>query len=319
VQLHPASGATLRVLICHPLSGEYVRNLAGRMPLEDLTAGDLDREPLDRVDVLLTWKPPRDVLTRLSNVRWIQTTSAGIDPLLEFLRSRPEVLVTTTKGLQAENVAALAAAMILSLFWGLPRLYKHQHEAAWQKHPVGLLSRQTCAVLGLGNVGRRVASHARQFGMRVIGVRREPAPSGGVDRVAALEELPGVLAEADYVVVALPLTDRTRGLLGRPEFSAMKRSAYLVNVARGGIVDEETLAAALHAGTIAGAAMDVFAEEPLPPGHPLWHAPNLIITPHIGGDRDDYVEQACAIFAANVEVFPDRTRMRSVASQIHGY
>ena len=319
VQLRPPSRTSLRVLISHPLCDEYARALAARMPLEDLTGPDPDREPLETVDVLLTWKPPRELLARLSNLRWIQTTSAGIDQLLDFLRGRPDVLVTTTKGLQAENVASLAAAMMLSLFWGVPRLYESQRAAVWRKHPVGLLSGQTCAVLGLGHVGMCVVSHAQHFGMRVIGVRRQPATSAEMDRVAGPEELPEVLGEADYVVVALPLTDRTRGLIGGPAFRAMKRSAYLINVARGGVVDEAALEAALRAGDVAGAAMDVFAEEPLPSSHPLWRTPNLIVTPHIGGDRADYVEQAGAIFARNLAAFPDGTRMRGVASNVHGY
>jgi D-2-hydroxyacid dehydrogenase (NADP+) len=319
VQVRPPSASPLRVLIWHPLCHEYARDLAGRLPLEDLTAADLDREPLDTVDVLMTWKPQRDVLARLSKLRWVQTTSAGIDQLLAFLQHRPEVLVTTTKGLQAENVANLAAAMVLSLFWGLPRLHERQRAAVWQKHPVALLSGLTCAVLGLGHIGRRVASHARHFGMHAIGVRRQAEPFGDVDRVVGPEGLAEVLGQADYVVVTLPLTDRTRRLLGAPQFRTMKRSAYLVNVARGGIVDEDALAAALRTGEIAGAAMDVFEEEPLPAGHPLWRAPNLIITPHIGGDRTDYVEQACAIFAGNLAAFPDRARMRGVASTVDGY
>lgn len=319
VQLRPPSRTSLRVLISHPLCDEYARALAARMPLEDLTGPDPDREPLETVDVLLTWKPPRELLARLSNLRWIQTTSAGIDQLLDFLRGRPDVLVTTTKGLQAENVASLAAAMMLSLFWGTSRLYESQRAAVWRKHPVGLLSGQTCAVLGLGHVGMCVVSHARHFGMRVIGARRQPSTSAEVDRVAGPEELPEVLGEADYVVVALPLTDRTRGLIGGPAFRAMKRSAYLINVARGGVVDEAALETALRAGDIAGAAMDVFAEEPLPSSHPLWRTPNLIVTPHIGGDRADYVEQAGAIFARNLAAFPDGTRMRGVASNVHGY
>lgn len=319
VRLLPPSRTALRVLISHPLCGEYARALAAHMPLDDLTGSDLNREPLETVDVLLTWKPPGGLMARLSCLRWIQTTSAGIDQLLDFLRERPGVLVTTTKGLQAENAAGLAATLMLSLFWGMPRLYESQRAAAWRKHPVGLLSTQTCAVLGLGHVGMCVVSHARHFGMRVIGVRRQPAAPAEVDRVAGPEELPEVLREADYVVVTLPLTDRTRGLIGGPAFRAMKRSAYLINVARGGIVDEAELATALRAGDIAGAAMDVFAEEPLPSSHPLWRAPNLIITPHIGGDRTDYVEQASSIFAHNLTAFPDRTRMRGIASNVHGY
>jgi phosphoglycerate dehydrogenase-like enzyme len=319
LDLRPPGRAPIRVLVYHPLCQAYVRALSARLPLRDVTGPALEAEPLDTICALLTWKPPRALLDRLTHLRWIQTTSAGIDQILEFYRSHPDLVVTTTKGLQAESVSSLAITMLLAFFWGLPQLLDRQRRAVWEKHPVGVLSTQTCGVLGLGHVGRAVTAHARHLGMTVLAMRRTPMPVEGVARVVAETGLHEVLGAADYVVLALPLTEQTRGMFSEAEFRAMKRSAYLINVARGGIVDEAALVRALHAGEIAGAALDVFEDEPLPPGHPLWRAPNVILTPHMGGDRADYVEGAAAIFAENASLYPARDRMRGVASDVLGY
>ncbi len=319
VEVCPPDRRPLRVLIHHGACDAYVRVLSERLPLRDLTGGALEAEPLETVDVLLTWKPPASVLARLAGLRWIQTTSAGIDQILDFYRAHPDLIVTTTKGLQADSTASLALALMLSCFWRLPRLLERQQRAVWEKPAVGVLSAQTCAVVGLGHVGRRIAAHAAQLGMTVLGMRRGEEPVEGVARLYAEDRLRELLHAADYVVLALPLTHRTRRMFGDAEFAAMKRSAYLINVARGGIVDEDALLRALRAGLIAGAAIDVFEEEPLPPTHPLWRAPNVVLTPHIGGDRADYVEGAAAIFVENARAFPDRDRMRGIASPTLGY
>jgi len=314
------AGSGPRVLIYHAQCEAYVRLLSSRLSVRDVTGIRLDEEPLDTVDVLLTWTCPDGVLARLTGLKWIQTTSAGMDNVLDFCRSQPQLVVTTTKGLQAEPVAGFVMLMILALHWRLPAFLAYQRERRWMPEysPAGI-SQSTCAILGLGHIGQRVAGHAKHLGMSVLGMRRRAVPAANVDAVYPHERLHEMLGLADFVVLALPLTESTRAMFKTTEFKAMKRSAYLVNVARGGIVDQQALADALRAGDIAGAALDVFHEEPLPAGHALWTAPNIIITPHLAGNRADYLDGAAAIFAHNLRVFPDRRRMRGLADIGVGY
>jgi hypothetical protein len=160
---------------------------------------------------------------------------------------------------------------------------------------------KTVAILGLGEVGRSVAAGCTALGMRVIGVRARPRPTPHVDEVRSPEALFEVLSSADQVVVLLPRTVRTIGLLDGQALARMKRSAVLIHLSRGGIVDEEALAAALREDRLRGAALDVFAEEPLPAQSPLWRTPRLLITPHVAGLLADYVERALALFCENLE------------------
>jgi phosphoglycerate dehydrogenase-like enzyme len=290
------------------------------MPVEDRTGSALEAEPLDRVDVLVGWKFAPSLLPALRSLRWIQNTSAGIDHLLDYWREHPDLVVTTTKGLHAEPVSSAALLMMLACHWKLPLRLQRQREHVWHSEVMPrVMSAATCAVIGLGAIGRRIAAHATELGMTVLGMSRHLAPVPSVQRLFAPEALHAMLAEADFVILALPLTERTRGMFGAAEFAAMRPSAYFINVARGGIVDEAALLHALRSGHIAGAAFDVFSEEPLPADHPLWDAPNLIVTPHMAGDRSDYVEGAAAIFAHNIEVFPDTARMRGLASRVEAY
>ena len=180
------------------------------------------------------------------------------------------------------------------------------------------LTGKTAGVLGLGTIGHAIAQRLASLGLRVIGTRRQPAPLPDVAEVLPPEET-RVLREADFLVIVLPLTPETRGLLDAEAIAGMKRGAHLVNVARGGIVDEAALAAALHDGHLGGAALDVFDEEPLPPESPLWQAPNLIITPHLAGVSRDYMQRLGELFFDNILRLERDAPLRNEIDRTRGY
>jgi phosphoglycerate dehydrogenase-like enzyme len=181
------------------------------------------------------------------------------------------------------------------------------------------LTGKTVAVIGLGRIGVGVAHRAKAMGMRVVGARRSGAPVPGVDAVYPPGDLHRPLGEADYVVLAVPLTPATTGLMDAKAFDAMRPSAYLVNVSRGRVVDETALVEALRSGRIAGAALDVFAQEPLPPESPLWRLDNVIITPHVGGDMKDFSARSTRLFCENLGRYLRGEPMLNVVDLARGY
>ena len=190
--------------------------------------------------------------------------------------------------------------MMLAFERNLTRILAQQRAHAWRPFASGSLSGKTLCMLGLGAVGGAVATACAGLSMRVTGIRREPRPTPGVSEVAALDDLPRLLPKADYVVIALPRTDRTRGAVDASTLAMLRPTAVLVDISRGGIVDEEALVARLQAGTLRGAALDVFETEPLATDSALWDVPNLIVTPHLAGDVPGYLDRALRIFVDNL-------------------
>jgi phosphoglycerate dehydrogenase-like enzyme len=179
------------------------------------------------------------------------------------------------------------------------------------------LAGKTLAIVGLGDIGRVVARAARGLGMRVVGVTRSGRPVAGVDRVLPRRALRGALGDADFVVLVVPLNDDTRGMIGAPELAAMRPTAWLLNIARGPIVDEPALLRALERRTIAGAILDVFAAEPLPATHPLWRLDNVVVTPHVAGPN--VPEEIAHVFNDNLARYLAGRPLRHVVDRRRGY
>ena len=193
--------------------------------------------------------------------------------------------------------------MMLMFAKDAPACLQMKQAREWRRYKPKLLRGQTVGILGLGNIGREIARLCGAFGMKVIGLRRSAGPERPfpeVDRVYPREQLHQLLAESDFVVLALPLTKETRGLIGEPELRSMKPSAFLINVARGAVVDEGALIRALEEKRIAGAGLDVFIQEPLPPDSRFYELPNVIFSPHISGEMPDYESRATEIFCENL-------------------
>lgn len=306
---------------------DYRDRFAAEFP--DVTFISWERDPaaleahIAEADAVIGAVPPA-LLPRAARLRWVTSTGAGGDAFATpAYRDRPDVVATTVSGVHTASVPEQALAMLLAFARRLPEQILNQkgpHRFYW---PTGMfeIEGQTMAVLGLGSIGEALARKARGLGMRVTGWRRSdrPAPEGLLDRQYARADLHGALHDADHVVVTLPLTAETRGLIGAAELRAMKPTAHLFNVGRGPIVDSRALLDALTGRVIAGAGIDVTDPEPLPPGDALWDAPNLILLTHYGGLTPKYGPRAYEIIAGNLRRFLRGEPLRNVVDKSLGY
>lgn len=257
---------------------------------------------LPRADVLVGLPPPED-LARATRLRWLQLTSAGVN---RYAGRIPEgVTVTNARGAYDVPTAEHVLALMLALVRHLPAALDARHTSTWERRPdADELCGATCGILGLGSIGLEVARRAKAFGMRVLALKRHPrARPSCVDALYGPEEIDRVLEAADHLVIALPLTGETRGLLGRERLHRMKQGSRLYNIGRGGIVDEPALVEALRSGHLAGAGLDVFEEEPLPADSPLWKLPGVVVTPHVAGSSLKNGARVGRIFTTNLERF----------------
>lgn len=257
-------------------------------------------EGIADVELLLALRPPRAHWSRARALRFIQVPGAGLDSLLPAPDLSERVRIANARGVHDPEMSEFVLASILALVKHIPRALDQQRRREWRPFASRSLAGGTVGILGLGAIGSALARRCKALGMRVVGTRRHPAPLPDVDAVYAADETRRVLAESDVVVVALPLTDETRGSIDARAIAAMKPRAWLVNVGRGGIVDEIAVVRALERGALAGAAFDVFVDEPLPPESPLWDAPNLLVTPHVAGLFPDYLKRVGALFVENI-------------------
>ena len=256
-------------------------------------------------DVLLTFTPmlTSRVIEQASHLKWIQTLGTGVDNLIDQPELRKDVLVTNVRGIHGPPVSEAAIAAMLALARNLPGAVRAQDAQQWRRWPAQLLHNKTVGIFGVGLIAEALAPKCKAFGMRVIGVSSAPRTVAGFDRILSRDELMRVVDEFDFLVLLTPLTAATRNSIDAKVFAAMKPSAFLVNLARGGVVDEPALVEALRAGRIGGAALDVFNEEPLPGDHPFWSMQNVIITTHQGGFCDVYIDYALPTVEANMRCF----------------
>jgi len=274
---------------------------------------------IEEAEVLIVFRPPRDHWGRGRRLRLLQTIGAGVDAVLPAPDLPERVQITNARGAHEPEMSEFALALILALSKRLPMAMAQQREHTWKLFGTYGLSGKTLGVLGLGAIGHAVARRATALGMRVIGTKRNPEPLAEVDRVLPPSETREVLAESDVVIVTLPRTPETEGLLDADAIAAMKPGAQLVNVARGGIVDEAALATALREGGLSGAALDVFEEEPLPASSPLWDTPNLLVTPHVAGISRDYMARVGEIFFENIRRLESGDRLLNLVDRDRGY
>ena len=256
-------------------------------------------------EILLCFSPPMadHVVRDAAKLKWIQALGTGVDNIVDLPSLGPEVVVTNIRGIHGPPVSEATIAYMLSLARDLPGSTRAQDKSAWARRPAQLLAGATVGILGVGLIAEYLAPICKQFGMTVIGISGTPRPAKGFDRVVGRGDLIRIAPELDFLVALAPLTPETRGIVGEKLLAAMKPSAYLVNVARGGVIDEKALIAALEAGQIAGAALDVFAQEPLPPDSPLWKTKNITLFPHLGGYSEGYENRAMPTIAENMQKF----------------
>ncbi len=260
------------------------------------------------LDVLVVsglWK--NDLAPLAKRLRFIQSISAGVDQYDKAVLGQHGIRLASAQGANARAVSDHAMALVLAMFRRIPEARDNQARPFWRGMIGDLTQREdelggkTMLVVGLGRIGGRLARLGKAFDMQVIGIRGNPAAGAeGADEVYGLDALPSLLPKADVVALTCPLTPETTGLIGAEALARMKPSAILVNAARGKVVDTPALIAALEAGKIAGAALDVTEPEPLPPESPLWSMPNVLITPHTGGETRSYEDNVLDLLMENL-------------------
>jgi D-2-hydroxyacid dehydrogenase (NADP+) len=237
------------------------------------------------------------------NMKWIQALGTGLDGITDQPALKPGVIVTNVHGVHGQPVSEAALAGMLALSRDIPRAVRAQDKRAWVRWPARLLDSKTVGIFGVGAIAEKLAPKCKALGMKVIGISTGVRPVVGFDRMHTRDELPRVLSELDYLVLLTPYSTETHNIIDAKVFAAMKPASYLVNLARGGIVDEDALVDALRSSKLAGAALDVFQKEPLPADHPLWSFENVIITTHQGGFCDVYVDLAMPVIEHNMRCF----------------
>jgi len=268
------------------------------------------------IDILLCFSPPMadHVVRDAPKLKWIQALGTGVDNIVDLPSLGKDVLVTNVRGIHGAPVSEATIAYMLSLARDLPRAGQAQVKSQWERWPAALLAGKTVGILGVGLIAEYLAPICKALQMSVVGISGSPRDPKGFDRVVHRGDLEKIAPELDFLVALTPLTAETRGIVGAKVFAAMKPTAYLVNVARGGVVDEPALIAALEGGKIAGAALDVFAHEPLPANSPLWKTKNVTVFSHLGGYSQGYEDRAMPTIAGNMAKFlaGDLTSMTNI-------
>jgi D-2-hydroxyacid dehydrogenase (NADP+) len=291
-----------------PIRSQYRDRLRRRFPATTIELVDHHSKAapyIDRADALVTFAPMLSghVLESATRLKWIQALGTGVDNLIDQPALRKDVIVTNVRGIHGAPVSEAAIAGMLALARGLPRAIRLQDQRQWSRFPAQLLSNKTVGIFGVGQIAEALAPKCQAFGMRVVGVTSAPRNVAGFDRMHRRDELAQVVGDFDFFVLLTPLNAATRNSIDAAIFAAMKPTSYLINLARGGVVNEAALIAALRDKRIAGAALDVFNEEPLPAGHPFWSMQNVIITTHQGGFCDVYIDYALPTVETNMERF----------------
>lgn len=336
---------TINVLVTMPFPEPLIEKLANvspRLSVSQVPAEDADElaEAIEEVDVIYALEalPQPEDAPRL---KWVQLHSAGVDHLLEHpLYTNSEVMFTTTSGIHAIPMAEYVLTQMLAFSHHLPRMMEDKAsgnwpKGRWKRYVPSELSGATVGVVGYGSVGRQVARLARAFGMKVLALKRDvrrladdnafTMPGVGdtegeiPDRIYPPEALHSFLGECDYVVLTLPLNRATHHMIDAAALAAMKPTAVLINVARGGVVDEAALIEALENKTIAGAGLDVYENEPLPDDSPFWKLPSVIMSPHISGFTPHYDDRATDVFVENLRRFVAGEPLINLVDRAHDY
>lgn len=241
------------------------------------------------------------MISAANSLKWIQSFTTGVDAILGLKSLRPEVILTSLRGVHGPQMSELTFLHMLALCRNYPRVLDNQRNRNWERRAIPTLSGKTVVIFGVGAIAAALARRCKAFDMTVIGVSSSPRPVPDFDRMMARSELLQAAALADFFVVLVPLSPETQGIIDARVLGAMKPSAYLINVARGRVCDEDAIIAAVRSKQIAGAGLDVFSTTPLPADHPLWNIPGILLTPNLGGLSTTYMEQSVPIVAQNLK------------------
>ena len=315
----------MRIVLCYPVESRHVEQIAQIVPNAEIVAAGQQRiaEEILAADIFCGHAKvpvPWDDVVKAGRLRWVQSTAAGVDHCLVPSVVDSDILVTSASGVLADQVAEHAVALITALTRNLPTFFRAQQKHEFVRLPTGDLTDSTVGIVGFGGVGRRLAELLAPFRTRILATDLFPwNKPAHVAELWPAEKLPDLLAESDIVILAVPLTEQTRGLFNRDAFAQMKPGAFFVNVARGQIVVEADLVAMLREGHLAGAALDVTHEEPLPVDSPLWDLPNVLITPHVGGQSAKRIDRMTDFFCENLRRYLAGQPLHNVVDKQLGY
>lgn len=305
------SATTTDVLfVCHTDARNVAKRLRGDFPsLRVADFGSEEEGDVARADVeiLMTMGLglTAERIEQMPNLRWIQAMVSGVDHFLPAITGR-DLIVTTCRGTHGPQIAEFVIAQMLVLNRDLQGFFEDQQKRRWnyaRGENAPLLKDKTVAIVGMGAIGRALAPLCKAHGMTVVGVSNAVRDCEWVDRYRPRGELKGVVSEADFIVLAVPHTSETNELVDADLLASFKEGSCLINVGRGGLVDEEALIQALRTGPIGGAGLDVASREPLPESSPLWTLPNVFVTPHVAGSCDVYAEHIYPVIAENVRLY----------------
>lgn len=293
------------------LSDELKETLAAQTQLRvhQKKIAELGARDKEETEILITYGNFEDAVTveeleQLPNLKWIHVLSSGTEQLPANYTKEQSILVTSSKGIHAIPISEYVIAALLYFAKRIPDFRRLQERMQWSySEEMFEIHEKTLAVLGTGYIGSEIAKKAKALGMNVIGVNRSGRDTDGFDRIVKMKRLKEILPDCDYVCSALPSTEETRNLIDHGMIRHMKEEVVFINVGRGDLVVEEDLIQALQSGKIAGAALDVFREEPLENGHPFWRMENVLVTPHASARTSRYMERALSIFLNNFSHF----------------
>jgi len=294
------------LLILEQRAKEFEKALKPKFPEISIHAATKEEEVgdfIEKTDILLTIRISDALIKRASKLQWIHAMTTGVDYLVNLPSLRKEVLITSSRGIHGPQMSEMAFLLMLALNRNFPQVVRNQAQRVWERWPAKLLYQKKVGILGIGAIGEEIARKCKVFGMTVFGIDIVKRKVDAVDYFHGPEELPRIAQEVDYLIIVVPNTPQTQKMVGPKVLSSMKPTAFLINIGRGEVVDEEALIHTLERGKIAGAALDTFPTEPLPKEHPLWGMKNVIITPHVGGLSDISVQQVVSIFEKNLRFF----------------
>lgn len=296
----------MKLLILEQRANDYFNILRPKFPEVTIHGATTEQEVgnfIEEADILLTIRISDDLIKKAKKLQWIHALTTGVDYIVNLPSLKKDVIITSTRGIHGPQVSEMAFLLMLSLNRNFPEVVRNQDRAVWERWPGKLLWRKKIGILGVGVIGEEIAKKAKAFGMYVIGIDIIKRELECIDAFYGPEDIIKIAPDIDYLVIVAPRTPQTERLINGRVLSAMKPEAFLINLGRGEIVDEAALIDALNNGKIAGAGLDTFCEEPLPNNHPYWKMKNVIVSPHVAGMSDIYVEQAVTIFEENLKRF----------------
>lgn len=277
-------------------------------------------DALKTADFMINSTPPRDRLReRAPNLKWIQTTSAGVDGLMPMTWLPGDIMLTNNTGAHGAKAEESCLMALLMLQARMPEVIKQQHERVWKGIFTTPITGKTAVVIGFGDLGQGAGRAAKKLGMNVIAVTRSGKAARPADRVVSSARIDSVLPKADFVIVTTPLTAQTRGLINHDRINLLKPGSGFINIGRSPIVDYVALRERLENGTLGGAVLDVFDQEPLPSASPFWETKNLIVLPHISCDDPRYIEHLLDFWFSNFERFLAGKKLKNIVDRDLGY